>query len=272
MADMRNHFWVVHTKLVPAHPITPEEAASLSISSTTSAPPQQQSQSQSQPQSLPPQQQQQQQQQDMARNHEVTRLLLGTTVSSPFFCADDPDPETAPKIPSKRKSRSPSPTSRFITTSAKTRTKGSTQQTDPANLPATFFIFADLSIRKAGEYKLEFRLMRMDPSNLHPGSIVPTISSVTSQVFRVVNAKDFDQVQPSTNLVRGLLDRGAGFPLKLKKGVREGQRRKNMPVESEDDSDGEAVVTTTATSATTRGPRSADGDDDDEGDEGDDDE
>lgn len=115
--------------------------------------------------------------------------------------------------------------------------------------------------------------MRMDPLNLHPGSIVPTISSVTSQTFRVVNAKDFDQVQPSTNLVRGLLDRGAGFPLKLKKGVREGQRRRNMPVESGDDSDGDNEIATggAATSTTATGGDGGD-DDDDEGDDGDDDE
>ena len=53
---------------------------------------------------------------------------------------------------------------------------------------------------------------------------MPIIHSVASQIFKVVNAKDFDQVQPSTKLVRGLIERGAGFPLKLKKGTREGQR------------------------------------------------
>ena len=69
--------------------------------------------------------------------------------------------------------------------------------------------------------------MKMDPlALLNPGGTVPIISSVRSSVFRVVNAKDFDQVHPSSRLVRGLLQRGAGFPLKLKKGIREGQRKK----------------------------------------------
>ena len=81
----------------------------------------------------------------------------------------------------------------------------------PKSLPATFFIFADLSVRKAGEYRLEFKLMKMEPQLLIQGSTVPMLHSVTSDVFKVVNAKDFDQVQPSTRLVRGLLDRGAGF-------------------------------------------------------------
>lgn len=72
-------------------------------------------------------------------------------------------------------------------------------------------------------YRLEFTLMKIDPSATN----LPMIHICVSQVFRVVNAKDFDQVHPSTRLVRGLLERGAPFPLKLKKGIREGQRRRN---------------------------------------------
>lgn len=77
--------------------------------------------------------------------------------------------------------------------------------------------------------------MKMEPHLLIPGKSVPTLSVVISDVFSVVNAKDFDQVQPSTNLVRGLLDRGAGFPLKLKKGLREGQRRRNQADDSDEE-------------------------------------
>ena len=61
----------------------------------------------------------------------------------------------------------------------------------------------------------------MDPESLsQPGYNVPILCTIASQVFRVVNAKDFDQVKASTSLVRGLVERGAGFPLKLKKGGR----------------------------------------------------
>lgn len=48
----------------------------------------------------------------------------------------------------------------------------------------------------------------------------PVLHSVLSEPFNVVNAKDFDHVQPSTPLVRGLVASGAGFPLKLKQGSR----------------------------------------------------
>lgn len=58
------------------------------------------------------------------------------------------------------------------------------------------------------------------------------IHIIVSDPFRVVNAKDFDQVHPSTRLVRGLLERGAPFPLKLKKGIREGQRRRTVNEET----------------------------------------
>ena len=68
--------------------------------------------------------------------------------------------------------------------------------------------------------------MKVEAATLVPGSSIPTLHSVASQVFKVVNAKDFDQVQPSTVLIRGLIERGAGFPLKLKKGIREGQKRR----------------------------------------------
>ena len=163
-------------------------------------------------------------------SREVQRLLLGTAVSSPFICLDDPDPPSAIEHPRTFPQRSPSPTDIIV------RKK----EVNPAALPTTVFIFADLSVRKAGEYRLEFSLMKMDPAALAlTGSTVPIVHSVTSQVFKVVNAKDFDQVQPSTNLVIGLLSRGASYPLKLKKGSREGQRRHGTTdgLEGDDDHD-----------------------------------
>lgn len=85
--------------------------------------------------------------------------------------------------------------------------------------------------------------------------VLPMIHIIASDPFRVVNAKDFDQVHPSTRLVRGLLERGAPFPLKLKKGIREGQRRRTM---NEDTRSGEGSV---------EGERGQDGDEDEEGDD-----
>ncbi|OAP59462.1 hypothetical protein AYL99_06760 [Fonsecaea erecta] len=168
---------------------------------------------------------------------EVQRLLLGTTVASPTHTADDPDPPTMPTHPVTRDAVSapPSPTSRFLPSAPSGRLPRA-----PHNIPGSFFIFADLSVRRAGEYRLQFTLMKMEPPLLKVGATVPAHHVVTSQVFRAVNAKDFDQVQPSTNLVKGLLDRGAGFPLKLKKGIREGQRRRrNWDDYSDDDDSGD---------------------------------
>lgn len=145
----------------------------------------------------------------------ITRSLLGTMVSSPFYCETDPDPETAPKHPVTKPSPPPSPTLRFLPRSRKERDPDAHKK-----LPGAFFIFADLSVRKAGQFRLEFRLMKMEPSSLLQNHAIPTIATVVSDVFNVVNAKDFDQVQPSTELVKGLLGQGAGFPLKLKKGLR----------------------------------------------------
>ncbi|EXJ95232.1 hypothetical protein A1O1_00352 [Capronia coronata CBS 617.96] len=171
---------------------------------------------------------------------ELHRLLLGTHVANVTPTADDPDPPTMPLHPitkPKPAPTPPSPTSRFLPASS--RSAGRARR-EAHQVPGAFFIFADLSVRKAGEYRLRFDLMRLDDSNLVPGACVPCTNQVISQVFRVVNAKDFDQVQPSTNLVRGLLERGAGFPLKLKKGTREGQRRRRR--QSGQDSDDDSNV------------------------------
>ena len=166
-------------------------------------------------------------------DRKVTRLLLGTSVSSPFFCLDDPDPDNAPRHPRTKPSPPLSPSLRFI----KSSNRDAQQDKDPEaykKFPGAFFIFSDLSVRKAGQYRLEFRLMKMEPDLLAPGCLVPYLSVAVSGVFNVVNAKDFDQVQPSTNLIKGLLDRGAPYPLKLKKGLREGQRRITPGAERDD--------------------------------------
>jgi hypothetical protein len=161
---------------------------------------------------------------------EVQRLLLGTTVASPTLTSDDPDP---PRRADHPMTRPESPSLPGIANLKKRRARQLEQ------CPAAFFIFADVSVRKAGDYRLQFTLMKMSENSLIPGSSVRAIDVVTSKPFRAVNAKDFDQVHPSTPLVKGLLERGAGFPLKLKKGTREGQRQKRRLSGDESD-DGES--------------------------------
>ena len=69
---------------------------------------------------------------------------------------------------------------------------------------------------------------------MEPGSqSVPMLDVVVSNAFQAVNAKDFDQVRPSTRLVKGLLERGAPFPLKLIKDAREGRRRREAVTEGD---------------------------------------
>lgn len=206
VAELSSPFWVVHCKLVAAQ--TPDRDVSTMAQTTEDG------------------------------RKEVQRLLLGTTVASPTNTVDDPDPPTLRPHPRSEAAIAapPSPTSRFLPVSS---SRPLEQPIPLERIPGTFFIFADVSVRKAGEYRLQFVLMKMDVVHLAQGAVIPAIDTVTTDVFKVVNAKDFDQVQPSTNLVKGLLDRGAGFPLKLKKGLREGQRRRrhNSRGDSEDDSD-----------------------------------
>ena len=206
---MRANDWVVHAKLISAHD-PPEDMNTIYSHSENS------------------------------QKAKITRLLLGTTVSSPFFCADDPDRDNAPKHPITKSAAPPSPTMGILRLANRETEKKAPDPDAHKGYPGTYFIFADLSVRKAGQYRLEFRLIKMEPPALQTGSVVPTLSVIVSDVFNVVNAKDFDQVQPSTNLVKGLLDRGAGFPLKLKKGLREGQRRKNQ-TDSDNDGDGDTI-------------------------------
>lgn len=162
---------------------------------------------------------QQSQPNEMEEDRSVMRQLLGNNAVSGFPCQSDPHPETAPSHPVTRNTGPSSPTSRFISRSSHRSNVSSLR-----GPPGLFFIFPDMSVRKAGQYRMCFKLMKM---NMEPGQTsLPTISTIISDVFNVVNAKDFDQVQPSTQLVRGLVERGAGYPLKLKKGFREGQKRR----------------------------------------------
>jgi Velvet factor len=129
------------------------------------------------------------------------KQINGSLDASPFFCAEDPDPSNAPPHPSSQLYYP----QQMLASQAPRR-----------NLPATFFYFADLSIRKAGVYRLEFQLMRVRLD----GRPVTSLHTVLSEPLHVVNAKDFDHVQPSTPLVRGLIANQAGYPLKLKQGSR----------------------------------------------------
>ncbi|KAE8149013.1 velvet factor-domain-containing protein [Aspergillus avenaceus] len=120
-----------------------------------------------------------------------TPLLSGKAFVSPFYVDADPDPATAPPHP--------------------------TSETDllrrmPSNLagleqPATFFIFSDLSIRTAGTYQLQFRLMNWGHVE-DTGQSMPILAEVWSEPFRVFPAKDFPGMRDSSPLTEGLKELG----------------------------------------------------------------
>lgn len=132
-----------------------------------------------------------------------TPLLSGKAFMSPFFVDADPDPNSAPTHPSSDDihpfSRAPGPP-----------THGQHQALSNAsklNQPATFFIFADLSIRSAGLYRLQFRLMNWG-SVEDTGQSMPILAEAWSDPFRVYAAKDFPGMRDSSILAEGLKELG----------------------------------------------------------------
>lgn len=129
-----------------------------------------------------------------------TPLLSGKAFMSPFYVDADPDPNSAPTHPSS--------TSLLAGTSP-------IPPSGPQNLrnasklhqPATFFIFADLSIRSAGLYRLQFRLMNWG-SVEDTGQSMPILAEAWSDPFRVYPAKDFPGMRDSSILAEGLKELG----------------------------------------------------------------
>lgn len=126
-----------------------------------------------------------------------TPLLSGKAFMSPFYVDADPDPNSAPTHPSSEYPQSPS------------LTLGPSNLRNASKLhqPATFFIFADLSIRSAGTYRLQFRLMNWG-SVEDTGQSMPILAEAWSDPFRVYPAKDFPGMQDSSILAEGLKELG----------------------------------------------------------------
>lgn len=124
-----------------------------------------------------------------------TPLLSGKAFMSPFYVDADPDPNSAPTHPS----NSMDPTPQFQPQSLRNASK--------LHQPATFFIFADLSIRSAGLYRLQFRLMNWG-SVEDTGQSMPILAEAWSDPFRVYPAKDFPGMRDSSILAEGLKELG----------------------------------------------------------------
>ncbi|KAJ5959135.1 uncharacterized protein N7479_006285 [Penicillium vulpinum] len=126
-----------------------------------------------------------------------TPLLSGKAFMSPFYVDADPDPNSAPAHPSSIADLYPPNPPHHVYNHAASR----------LHQPATFFIFADLSIRSAGLYRLQFRLMNWG-SVEDTGQSMPILAEAWSDPFRVYPAKDFPGMRDSSILAEGLKELG----------------------------------------------------------------
>ncbi|KAL4919905.1 velvet factor-domain-containing protein [Aspergillus aurantiobrunneus] len=146
-----------------------------------------------------------------------TPLLSGKAFVSPFYVDKEPDPDSAPPHPSNSGAGSE-------TTKALARnSRGGPGPASPMNPPASFFIFSDLSVRTAGLYRLQFRLMNWGAVE-DTGQSMPILAEAWSEPFRVYAAKDFPGMRDSSLLTVRLKELGF-VELKTRgKGMGKGRR------------------------------------------------
>ncbi|PYI26666.1 hypothetical protein BP00DRAFT_430128 [Aspergillus indologenus CBS 114.80] len=145
-----------------------------------------------------------------------TPLLSGKAFVSPFYVDEDPDPSTAPAHPS-------SPYYE-IGEYVLPNPDHDTPHTSGQGQPATFYIFSDLSVRTAGLYRLQFRLMNWGHVE-DTGKSMPILAEAWTNPFRVFPAKDFPGMRDSSLLTEGLKELGF-VELKTRgKGKGKGRRR-----------------------------------------------
>ncbi|KAJ5928102.1 hypothetical protein N7466_007058 [Penicillium verhagenii] len=131
-----------------------------------------------------------------------TPLLSGKAFMSPFYVEADPDPNSAPTHPSSVDDLPANPLA-----PASPPPNPNLRNASKLHQPATFFIFADLSIRTAGLYRLQFRLMNWG-SVEDTGQSMPILAEAWSDPFRVYPAKDFPGMSDSSILAEGLKELG----------------------------------------------------------------
>lgn len=114
---------------------------------------------------------------------------------------------------------------------------------DENGVAGTFFVFPDLSCRSPGNYRLRFKLMRIDPTMMLPGMSSPSVATVTTDVFSVFTAKDFPGMRASSALLKSLRRQGLNVGVKKGSEARKGKGRakkesSSSEEEDADDSDG----------------------------------
>lgn len=115
------------------------------------------------------------------------------------------------------------------------------QAKDEHGIAGTFFVFPDLSCRSPGRYRLHFKLLRIDPTNMQQGATHGTVASIVTDVFDVFTAKDFPGMKASSALLKALRRQGLNVGVKKGSEARKGKvskGRKDDSSDSDDDSDG----------------------------------
>ncbi|CAK1364761.1 unnamed protein product [Cercospora beticola] len=96
------------------------------------------------------------------------------------------------------------------------------QAKDENGLAGTFFVFPDLSCRSPGQYRLKFKLIRVDGTNM---TCVTTHSSIVSDSFSVYTAKDFPGMRASSSLLKALRRQGLNVGVKKGSEARKGKTK-----------------------------------------------
>lgn len=96
------------------------------------------------------------------------------------------------------------------------------QAKDENGLAGTFFVFPDLSCRSPGQYRLKFKLIRVDGTNM---TCVTTHSSIVSDAFSVYTAKDFPGMRASSSLLKALRRQGLNVGVKKGSEARKGKTK-----------------------------------------------
>ena len=110
----------------------------------------------------------------------------------------------------------------------------------------SFFVFPDLSCRSPGQYKLLFRLLKINPHEMMTKSMNKIRARIESDPFEVFTAKEFPGMRASSSLLRAL--RAQGLNVGVKKGSeaskrnarRTAQQHKSGSNDDDDDDDDRA--------------------------------
>lgn len=112
------------------------------------------------------------------------------------------------------------------------------QAKDEYGVAGTFFVFSDLSCRQIGTFKLEFRMLRVNPLFMQPGAKHGCVASIETNVFTVYTAKVFPGMRASSALLMALRSQGLAVGLKKGTEARIAKGKKRHPSDSSDEDDG----------------------------------